>query len=186
MKVWPFGAALRGEVSNRLMLRWLKTVVVSDEEKAWITVSGEGEASADGDPAVAPGAGEPYPAALVVEVAEAVGGARGGLHGAVGGLGAGVGDAVGEEAEPLGPPVLDRAGQALELGQLRVGAPGVEPVQPGRDLVPVSAAAGAGEQRSQLLFRDPGGEDLAGRIGVDQLVPHPGELVGPEPFPPAQ
>ena len=31
---WPFGAALRGEASNRLMLRWLKTVVVSDEEKA--------------------------------------------------------------------------------------------------------------------------------------------------------
>ena len=30
----PFGAALRGEASNRLMLRWLKTVVVSDEEKA--------------------------------------------------------------------------------------------------------------------------------------------------------
>ena len=34
MKVWPFGAALRGEASNRPMLRWLKTVVVSDEEKA--------------------------------------------------------------------------------------------------------------------------------------------------------
>jgi hypothetical protein len=34
MKDWPFGAALRGEASNRLMLRWLKTVVVSDEEKA--------------------------------------------------------------------------------------------------------------------------------------------------------
>ena len=34
MKVWPFGVALRGETSNRLMLRWLKTVVVSDEEKA--------------------------------------------------------------------------------------------------------------------------------------------------------
>src|SRR5665647_2832409 len=31
---WPFGAALRGEAPNRLMLRWLKTVVVSDEEKA--------------------------------------------------------------------------------------------------------------------------------------------------------
>jgi hypothetical protein len=46
MKVWPFGAALRGEVSNRLMLRWLKTVVVSDEEKARIAASGgdrEGE-----------------------------------------------------------------------------------------------------------------------------------------------
>ena len=35
MKVsWPFGAALWGEASNHLMLRWLKTVVVSDEEKA--------------------------------------------------------------------------------------------------------------------------------------------------------
>jgi len=34
MKVWPFGAALRGEASNHLMLRWLKTVVVNDEEKA--------------------------------------------------------------------------------------------------------------------------------------------------------
>ena len=33
MKVWPFGAALRGEASSRLMLRWLKTVVVSDEER---------------------------------------------------------------------------------------------------------------------------------------------------------
>jgi hypothetical protein len=31
---WPFRAALRGEALNRLMLRWLKTVVVSDEEKA--------------------------------------------------------------------------------------------------------------------------------------------------------
>jgi hypothetical protein len=30
----PFGAALRGEASNRHMLRWLKTVVVSDVEKA--------------------------------------------------------------------------------------------------------------------------------------------------------
>jgi len=31
---WPFGAALRGEASNRLELRWLKTVVVNVEEKA--------------------------------------------------------------------------------------------------------------------------------------------------------
>jgi len=30
MKVlWPFGVALRGEASNHLKLRWLKTVVVS-------------------------------------------------------------------------------------------------------------------------------------------------------------
>ena len=37
---WPFGAALRGEASSRLMLRWLKTVVVSDEEKASYEASG--------------------------------------------------------------------------------------------------------------------------------------------------
>jgi hypothetical protein len=43
---WPFGVALRGEASNHLMLRWLKTVVVSDEEKASLEASGrdqEGE-----------------------------------------------------------------------------------------------------------------------------------------------
>jgi hypothetical protein len=34
MKVWPFGVARRRVASNHLMLRWLKTVVVSDEEKA--------------------------------------------------------------------------------------------------------------------------------------------------------
>jgi hypothetical protein len=31
---WPFGVALRGEASNRHLLRWLKTVVVSEVEKA--------------------------------------------------------------------------------------------------------------------------------------------------------
>ena len=34
--MWPFGVARQGETSNRLMLRWLKTVVVSDEEKAQV------------------------------------------------------------------------------------------------------------------------------------------------------
>ncbi len=34
MEVWPSGTALRGEVSNRRMLHWLKTVVVNDAEKA--------------------------------------------------------------------------------------------------------------------------------------------------------
>ncbi len=44
--LWPFGVALRGEASNRLMLRWLKTVVVSDEEKAhWMRQVGTGKAS---------------------------------------------------------------------------------------------------------------------------------------------
>jgi hypothetical protein len=42
MKVWPFRVALRGEILNRLMLRWLKTVVVSDEEKGAREVSGGG------------------------------------------------------------------------------------------------------------------------------------------------
>jgi hypothetical protein len=46
--LWPFGIALRGEVSNRLMLRWLKTVVVSDEEKARVTRQvGTGKTSLD-------------------------------------------------------------------------------------------------------------------------------------------
>jgi len=40
MKDWPFGAALRGEASNRLVLRWLKTVVVSDRGKRHLEVSG--------------------------------------------------------------------------------------------------------------------------------------------------
>jgi hypothetical protein len=36
MKVWPFGGALRGVLPNHRMLRWLKTVVVSDAEKAHV------------------------------------------------------------------------------------------------------------------------------------------------------
>ena len=36
MGIVALGVALRGEASNRLMLRWLKTVVVSDEEKAHV------------------------------------------------------------------------------------------------------------------------------------------------------
>ena len=45
--MWPFGVALRGEASNHLMLRWLKTVVVSDEEKAHLMRQvGTGKASA--------------------------------------------------------------------------------------------------------------------------------------------
>jgi hypothetical protein len=44
---WHPGVALRGEASSHLMLRWLKTVVVSDEEKARVTgQAGIGKASA--------------------------------------------------------------------------------------------------------------------------------------------
>jgi hypothetical protein len=43
---WPFGVALRGEASNHLKLRWLKTVVVSVEEKAQVMRQvGTGKAS---------------------------------------------------------------------------------------------------------------------------------------------
>jgi hypothetical protein len=34
--MWPFGGALWGEPSNRRVLHWLKTVVVSDTEKAHV------------------------------------------------------------------------------------------------------------------------------------------------------
>jgi hypothetical protein len=34
--LWPFDVALRGEASNHLKLRWLKTVVVSVGEKAHV------------------------------------------------------------------------------------------------------------------------------------------------------
>jgi len=40
---WLFGAALRGVASNRLLLRWLKTVVVSDEGKGVRDTSGGGQ-----------------------------------------------------------------------------------------------------------------------------------------------
>ncbi len=34
MEVWPSDVGLRGQASNHPVLRWLKTVVVSDREKA--------------------------------------------------------------------------------------------------------------------------------------------------------
>ena len=34
MRVWPLGVALWGEAPSRHLLRWLKTVVVSEVEKA--------------------------------------------------------------------------------------------------------------------------------------------------------
>lgn len=43
----PFGVALRGEASNRPLLHWLKTVVVSEWEKGALDVSG-GDQEDDG------------------------------------------------------------------------------------------------------------------------------------------
>ena len=37
---WPSGVVLRGRASNHPVLRWLKTVVVSDREKAGLIPSG--------------------------------------------------------------------------------------------------------------------------------------------------
>ena len=37
---WPSGVVLRGRAPNRPVLRWLKTVVVSDREKARLIASG--------------------------------------------------------------------------------------------------------------------------------------------------
>jgi hypothetical protein len=57
---WPSGVALRGEASSHLMLRWLKTVVVSDEEKAPVEGSGrdrEGERERTADDVSRPGNG---------------------------------------------------------------------------------------------------------------------------------
>jgi hypothetical protein len=34
--VGPLASVLRGQAPNRPVLRWLKTVVVSDREKAWM------------------------------------------------------------------------------------------------------------------------------------------------------
>jgi len=49
--LWPFGVARSGEASNHLMLRWLNTVVVSDEEKALVEASdGERQAQRDRQP----------------------------------------------------------------------------------------------------------------------------------------
>jgi hypothetical protein len=38
--LWPSGVVLRGEAPNHPVLRWLKTVVVSDREKVRLIASG--------------------------------------------------------------------------------------------------------------------------------------------------
>jgi hypothetical protein len=79
-------------------------------------------------------------ATIVAAVAEPVGGALDVFDLPVEALGAGIGDLCLEEDEDRWPPGFDRLGQGGELGDGSIGAPGVEGVQPGVDLVAVTAA----------------------------------------------
>ncbi len=45
---WPSGAGLRGQAPNHPVLRWLKTVVVSDREKARLIASGRDQEDVPG------------------------------------------------------------------------------------------------------------------------------------------
>lgn len=133
--------------------------------------------SAGGGRVVVPGAGEPYPTALVVEVTEAVGGARGGVHGPVCGLGTGVGDPGLQEGEDLRLPGVRGGGEPVELGDPGPGTPAVEPVQAVRDVGALPAGPGGGRQRPKFLLGDPRGQNLPGRVTVDEVVPHLQELI---------
>src|SRR5690606_5994876 len=63
-------------------------------------------------------------------------------------------------------------GEAVDFGDVGVGAPRVEVVQPGPYDVRGGVLAGAGQQGAEFFFGDPGGQDLPGRVVGEQLVPH--------------
>jgi hypothetical protein len=54
---WPSGVVLRGEAPNHPVLRWLKTVVVSDGEKARSIASGGDQEDVPEALVPSPGAG---------------------------------------------------------------------------------------------------------------------------------
>src|SRR5215472_11546 len=89
---------------------------------------------------------QPYPAALVFEVAEAEGDPGGVFDHPVDGLGPGVGDAGVDEGQDLRPPGLDGAGEPGDLGDVGAGAPVVERMQPVADLRPWCVNTREGEQ----------------------------------------
>ena len=74
-------------------------------------------------------------------------------------------------ARIAGHQVSIGGGQAVQLGDVGIGAPVVEPVEPGADLGVVSAVSGGSEQLAQFLFGDVGRQDLAAGVVVDQGVP---------------
>lgn len=104
---------------------------------------------------------------LVADVAEAAAAAFDLFEEAVEAFGLGVRDAGFQECLDLGPPRLHGAGQGVQLADAGRGAPVVEHIELSRDLVGGGVGAGEREQLAQLFFRDPRGEDLAGRVGVD-------------------
>src|SRR5918993_531025 len=106
------------------------------------------------------GAVQPYADAVVRSIPEPASGALHLLHQPVRALRSGVGDAGVQEDQHRRPPRLHGAGEGGELIDVGVGAPDVELVEGGGDLVTVAAAGGAAEQLAELFLGDPGGEDL--------------------------
>jgi len=105
---------------------------------------------------------QPYPAPLIVEVAESEGDPGGVLDHPVCRFGGGVGDAGIDEGQDLRPPGLDGAGQGGDLGDVGAGAPVIEREQAVADLRARREGAGQCEQVAQFLLGNPGGEQLAG------------------------
>jgi hypothetical protein len=83
-----------------------------------------------------------------------------------------------QEREDLWPPGLHRGRESFQFGHARVGASGVEPVQPAGDLRPAGVGSGQGQQVEQVFFgvpgRDDGGGDRAetaiGLLKIDFLL----------------
>src|SRR5512144_3293721 len=129
----------------------------------WHNVSsslrGQGRRGTD-RPAELPGAGEAYPATLVVEIAKPEGDPGGILDQAVRALGGGVRDAGLEEGEDLGPPGVDGLGEPTRLRHVGEGGGLVEAVQPVRNGVPIPGR----EQLAQPFLDAPGGADLVRRV----------------------
>lgn len=87
-------------------------------------------------------------------------------------LGSGVRDAGAEECLDGGPPRFDGGREGVQFVDVGSGAPAVEHVETVTELVAVRTGPGEGQQRAKLLLRDPLGEALSRRVGVDQGVPH--------------
>jgi hypothetical protein len=98
-------------------------------------------------------------------------------------LGARVGDTGLHERVDLGPPLVDGGSQGEQLGDLRVDAPGQEPVQPMPSEVRVAANAHGRQQGAQFFLGDPRRQDLAGVILGHDGVPHLREAVVRQAFP---